>query len=307
MRPRPAPARLFAGGLLLLAPLPGPLPILAGRAEAATTSCSAFSSSGIIFSAYDTVGKAAVDGTGTITFTCMGTGTDTLNVIINGGSAGVCSPRQMKNGSLSLAYNIYRESARTSIWCDGSQRFDVPMDYSTGATQTKTVTVNGRVTSGQNPTYATYTDTLNISLKQGGGVFRTSTMTVSGSVAPTCSITAGTLAFGTYTPNALKDAVATISVDCSNTAPYQVSLGGGENQSGSTRRMAGPSGSFLNYGLFSNSGRTTGWGDGTAVGAIVSGTGSGTAQSLTVYGQIPAGQYARPGSYTDSVFVTVTY
>ena len=68
-------------------------------ASAATTSCSSFSSSGIIFSPYDTVTKAAVDGVGTFTLTCTGTGTDTLNIVISGGNAGVCSPREMRNGT----------------------------------------------------------------------------------------------------------------------------------------------------------------------------------------------------------------
>ena len=86
-----------------------------------------------------------------------------------------------------------------------------------------------------------------------------------------------------------------------------MSLGSGQNSNGTTRRMAGPGGQFLNYGLFRDSGRTVQWGNGTALGGQVSGTGSGSAQSLTVYGRIPASQLATPGSYSDSVVVTVEY
>ena len=39
----------------------------------------------------------------------------------------------------------------------------------------------------------------------------------------------------------------------------------------------------------------------------VSGTGNGSAQAITVYGQIPAAQYVTPGSYTDTITVSVTY
>ena len=67
-----------------------------------------------------------------------------------------------------------------------------------------------------------------------------------------------------------------------------------------TRRMTGPSAAGLNYSLFSDSGRTTNWGN--ATGSWVSGTGA--AQVLTVYGRIPANQTALIGSYTDTVTVT---
>jgi len=39
----------------------------------------------------------------------------------------------------------------------------------------------------------------------------------------------------------------------------------------------------------------------------VSGTGTGAAQVLTVYGRIPANQTALIGNYTDTVTVTVTF
>jgi spore coat protein U-like protein len=36
-------------------------------------------------------------------------------------------------------------------------------------------------------------------------------------------------------------------------------------------------------------------------------TGNGAAQVETVYGQIPAGQFVAPGSYSDTITATVTY
>jgi outer membrane usher protein len=49
------------------------------------------------------------------------------------------------------------------------------------------------------------------------------------------------------------------------------------------------------------------WGDGTALGATVAGTGTGSAQTFTVYGQTLAGTAPTPGSYSDTVVVTATY
>jgi len=36
-------------------------------------------------------------------------------------------------------------------------------------------------------------------------------------------------------------------------------------------------------------------------------TGSGAAQPITIYGQIPAAEYVTPGAYTDTITVTVSY
>jgi spore coat protein U-like protein len=62
----------------------------------------------------------------------------------------------------------------------------------------------------------------------------------------------------------------------------------------------------LTYSLYQDSGHATVWGN-TIGTNTVTGTGTGIAQTLTVYGQIPATQYAAPGAYTDTVNVTLTY
>jgi spore coat protein U-like protein len=72
------------------------------------------------------------------------------------------------------------------------------------------------------------------------------------------------------------------------------------------RSMTGPAKALLHYQLFSNSGYTTNWGN-TVGTDTLAGTGNGTTQPLTVYGQIPAQQLATPGSYTDTIIVSVTY
>ena len=208
---------LFAAGLFLSS-LIGPQP-----AYSQTTSCSALSSPGIVFPSYDTVTKLAVDGVGTITFTCTGTGSHNLNIVINGGNAGVCSPRRMSNGAAQLSYNVYRETTRTNTWCDGGSRLDVPISYATGSPQSRSVTMYARVTAGQSPTYGTYTDTLNMQLKQGGGTLRSGTIAVTGPVSPTCSVTAGTLAFPSSVANLRFSEFHTI-VDAAGTPPLPVAI-----------------------------------------------------------------------------------
>jgi spore coat protein U-like protein len=42
-------------------------------------------------------------------------------------------------------------------------------------------------------------------------------------------------------------------------------------------------------------------------GALVSATGNGADQTFTIYGRVPAQTTPAPGTYTDTVTVTVTY
>jgi len=284
------------------------LVLVPSPAAAGIDRCS-ISSTGIAFSPYNSQTKTAMDGAGTITVTCSGdSATNSLSLNITGGNSGDCSPRYMRSGANQLAYQIYREASRVNAFCDGGSRLDINMDLSSGS-QTRTFTMYGRVTGGQNPVYAPagYADNLiTITLKRGGGTLASTTTSITGSVAAICTVSAGTLGFGTYS-GAVLNATAGITVNCSNGAGYQVGLDDGANPSGTARRMAGPGTARLSYQLFRDSARTLAWGDGSALGARVGGTGSGSNQSLTVYGRIPAGQSVAAGSYTDSVVVTVEY
>ncbi|HEX9932555.1 MAG TPA: spore coat U domain-containing protein [Allosphingosinicella sp.] len=298
--------RAAAFALVLLAAL-----VLApGRTEAGVSSCSV-TSSGIVFSPYDGQTKAQVDGTGTISVTCTGDGASNgLSLNITSISGTSCpATRQMASGTNTLGYNIYRETGRTNLWCDGGSRFDINMDFTTGATQTQSFPMYGRVFASQNPIYTTvpYSGSVSISVKRGGATLASTTATITGSVAAICSVSAGTLGFGAYS-GAVVNATGAISVNCSNGAAYQVAMSGGANHDGASRRMAGPAGGRLAYQLYRDSGRSLAWGDDSAqLGARLGGTGSGAAQSLSVYGRIPAGQTPAAGSYTDSVVVTIEY
>lgn len=134
----------------------------------------------------------------------------------------------------------------------------------------------------------------------------TATMSVTATVQATCSASATTLAFGTYTGVQL-DGSSTLSVSCTNTTPYTVSLnvGTGTGATVAVRKMTAST-QALNYSLYQDSGRSTVWGQ-TIGTDTLAGTGNGSAQSLTVYGRIPAGQLPTPGSYSDTITATITY
>lgn len=132
--------------------------------------------------------------------------------------------------------------------------------------------------------------------------------TVSATVIASCDVTAQNLSFNNYDPVIATptDATTTLSVFCTNGTTYTVALdaGTGSGATVTTRKMTSGA-NTLSYSLYKDSGYATVWG--ASGGALVSGTGSGAAQSLTVYGRIAAQQTSIAGSYTDTVTVTVTY
>ncbi len=138
----------------------------------------------------------------------------------------------------------------------------------------------------------------------------TQNMTVTATVAASCTVSATSMVFGNYTL-AQNDATSTITVTCTNGTGYEIALGAGNSPSATTttRRMTGPVVStvtqYLSYALYSDSTRNVNWGATTAT--DVAGTGSGTPIVHTVYGRIPAGQTAGLGNYTDTIAVTVSY
>jgi spore coat protein U-like protein len=137
----------------------------------------------------------------------------------------------------------------------------------------------------------------------------TSTFAVQATIAATCTInSASTLNFGTLGVLAGNtDQTSTIQVACTNTTPYNIGLdaGTGSGATVAVRKLTS-GGATVNYSLYSDSGRTTVWG--TTIGTdTVAATGSGAAQSYTVYGRIPAQTTPAPGNYADTITVTVTY
>lgn len=130
-------------------------------------------------------------------------------------------------------------------------------------------------------------------------------------ISAQCLITsANTLDFGTSGVIAANiDATTTLSVTCSNQTTYNIGLDSGLNGGGSVtaRKMkGGPANELISYSMSTNSARSTNWGN-TIATDTVSATGSGSAQSYTIYGRVPPQTTPQPGTYTDTVTLTVTY
>ena len=139
----------------------------------------------------------------------------------------------------------------------------------------------------------------------------TATFPVTANVIDSCTVDATPLAFGNYNgiSGAVLDGVSTISPICTVGTSYVISLdcGMGSGAWVTSRKLSGPGGATLSYGIFTDVTHMTAWGDGTGVSVVRADTGTGTARPLNVYGSIPAGQSVAVGSYSDTITVTVTY
>lgn len=133
---------------------------------------------------------------------------------------------------------------------------------------------------------------------------------VTATVLASCTVSAGTLAFGNYTPTSGSpaDSTSTIDVTCTNGTTYTVALDGGatENNVGA-RAMSDANAHTLSYEIYTDASHATMWGDGTGSTITKSGMGSGALQAITAYGRVPASQFAAAGNYADTVTVTVSY
>ncbi len=129
----------------------------------------------------------------------------------------------------------------------------------------------------------------------------TANFNVTATVLTSCSVTATDLVFGNYDAT-VNNNTNIISTTCTNGGTYTVDINSGSNASSTQRRMKlGATTNYLNYNLYSDTGRASAWAVSTAQ------TGTGLAQAMNVYGQIPAGQALISGSYSDIATVTITY
>ena len=138
-------------------------------------------------------------------------------------------------------------------------------------------------------------------------------ITASCTIAQATAINFGSSVTSTSLLTTALTANGTATVTCSNTAPFAVGMSTGANASGSQNRMISGS-SYINYNLYTSSALSTPFTTAatnstcTTSGQCFTGTGTGVAQTITIYGQVPTVTTApAAGTYTDTVTMTVIY
>jgi spore coat protein U-like protein len=278
----------------------------------------------------------------TISVSCSGASPNatsaTVCVSLGSGQSTQWPPRELINGANKLRFEIYKDAALTSVmgawsaqvsaYSAGTTGLTLQIPLSGGAGSTS-FTLYGVILAAQKTTPpGSYTNVFsdtsssldyfqNINQQTlptcdtttGAVKSRSLSFTASATIDQNCSISATNLNFGTISSflNPV-DASSTLSVTCSATLPYTVSLSGGlTNASDPTqRKMKSSSNDVLTYGLYRDALRALPWGSTTSINTF-SGTGTASTQILNVYGRVSSGQNVPPGTFSDTISATVTY
>lgn len=304
-------------------------------AMGASISCSS-STTNMAFGTVSLLAGGITDSSTTITTTCSAKPGNNLLICLNIGAdpnTGLYDPRNLGSGSNRMAFNLYTDAARTTVWGDKLSTSYPPVSLTLTfgpGESSKSITTNlyGRINaSGQKGlpagTYdTTYTGGWSLTTNAttynkspptcttGGMSTDTATLNISAVVNSECLLNSSTdIDFGTVfqTLSQNVDSTATITVTCNggSGSGYYILLSNGLSPSGLQRRMQGPGGSFINYGLYQDATRSVAWGNTNATG--VQGTGTGQPQSLTVYGRVPPQPVPGAGTYSDTIVITLSY
>ena len=139
-------------------------------------------------------------------------------------------------------------------------------------------------------------------------------------VTVSCTASASSIAFGIYNPlsTTADTSTGTLRVTCTGSGTgvtnvtVGVSLSAGLSGTYASRKMFSGTNS-LNYNIYWSTAYTQVMGDGTggsfsgSAGPFTVYAGSTSTATGTMYGQIPALQDVAPGSYMDTILMTVTY
>lgn len=302
---------------------------LAAPCEARALVSCGFTVSTIDFgSSIDGFAGSTVDTTGTLSISCSG-GIAGAPLLVcpnlgpgSGGTGG--GHRIALNGASTLSYDLYQDGSHSTVWGSswpggsGSPPvISLTLNGSGAVSTTRTIYarafVSGATTTGL------YTSSFAggaTTFVYGGvnilcsvilfGTAATPSFTVTGQVVSSCAISAGDLSFGSagaLTANI--DATSTILLTCNQGTAYSVALNGGNAAAAPTARQMAHGTSHVTYGLYRDAARSLPWGD--SGGTTLGGTGTGSAQSLTVRGRVPPQATPLSGLYSDVVIATVTY
>ena len=132
--------------------------------------------------------------------------------------------------------------------------------------------------------------------------------TAAPAAAASCSVSPQQLSLGRYDPfaSAPQDAVTSIAISCDVETSVVIAIGPGTGDYGA-RTMTGGAQALL-YNLYIDPAHSRVWGDGTNGSSTVSSTAVATSTAIPVYARAPARQtQLKPGSYSDILWVSITY
>ena len=140
----------------------------------------------------------------------------------------------------------------------------------------------------------------------------TATLDLTLQVTAACSVAVVALDLGSTTGPAVQNETI-VTVRCSQGAPSEVGLSGGNNVDATSRRLTDGDANFVRYFIYVDAQRTVQWGDlgftnGTyPAGQTLKGIGNGNDKNHIAYVRTDAIASVVPGTYGDSVIVQVEF
>ena len=89
------------------------------QAQGGGNSCD-ISVTGVAFGTYNVFGGAPLQSTGTVSFRCGPAVSGPVLIKLSTGQSGTFLPRTLTQSTEALAYNLYKNAARTQVWGDES-------------------------------------------------------------------------------------------------------------------------------------------------------------------------------------------
>jgi spore coat protein U-like protein len=120
-------------------------------ANAQSTTCSV-SATAVAFGTYDPTSSTPLDSTGSVAVTCSASSAS-YTIALSAGQGSFTS-RELSSGAHLLAYNLYTDALRSTIWGDGSGATSTE----SGSGTSQSFNVYGRVLALQNAYVGSYAD-----------------------------------------------------------------------------------------------------------------------------------------------------
>lgn len=144
-------------------------------AEAKAAADCSLSSVGVAFGTYDLTAGAPNDSTGSVTVVCThvsgGAQKVSYNLYLSTGGSGTYSQRQLRAGAGVLNYNLFANSARSSVWGNGAAGTTAPSGSFTvgpgvgNGRREVAYPVYGRIPALQDAQFGVYIDTIIVTLE----------------------------------------------------------------------------------------------------------------------------------------------
>jgi spore coat protein U-like protein len=139
--------------------------LLTAPAQATITGTCTAGATGVSFGTYNLFSATPLTSTGTVTVDCSGassiSGNNSVTVSLSTGQSGTYTTRSLGTG---FSYNLYQDAAYTQIWGDGTGGSTQYTGSITNGHKSFTATVYGEIPALQNPSPASYTDTITVTV-----------------------------------------------------------------------------------------------------------------------------------------------